>query len=127
MPPRKTSAVAGSARASSASSDSSRSASNTGLGLCSTMTARSHQARCEWVSGATSAVALERTLRPRRSRGEDPVAEHLDDRPLGQPDIVLAVRQLTEDPAGEDLLQRAVEDEACEARVDVVAELARPL
>ena len=63
MPPRKTSAVAGSARASSASGDSSRSASNTGRGFCSTITARSHQARCESWSDFGGRHASERYAR----------------------------------------------------------------
>src|SRR6266496_1853542 len=42
----------------------------------------------------------------------EPATDHLEDRTLGARDVLLPVGQLTEHPAGEDLLERPVEDPA---------------
>src|SRR4051812_39355735 len=54
----------------------------------------------------------------------EPADEHLDDGVLGAGDVLVAVRQLTDHPAGQDLLQRAVQHERREPRVEISAELA---
>ena len=51
----------------------------------------------------------------------EPAAEEGDDGSLGTRHLLVAVRQLPEHPAGEDLLEPAVEDPAREPRVEVVA------
>src|SRR5205823_14272978 len=51
-------------------------------------------------------------------------ADDLDESALGAPHVVVAVAKLSEDPARQDRLQRAVEDEAREPRVELAAELA---
>src|SRR5439155_6089429 len=53
--------------------------------------------------------------------------DHLEDRPLGQGDLVVVVRELPEHPTRQHLFERAVEDPAREPRVDLRAELARLL
>src|SRR5205807_9914769 len=62
--------------------------------------------------------------RPVRSQS---ARDDLDDRVLRAAHIVLAVGQLPEGPAGEDLFQRAVPDRRRQASVDVLAKLTRRL
>ena len=46
-------------------------------------------------------------------------ADRLDDQPLGALEVLLALGQQPEDPAGEQLLDRAVEGHRGEARFDL--------
>src|SRR6476619_820067 len=56
--------------------------------------------------------------------GGETAADDFDHRLLGSSDRLVAVLQLSEHPAGQDLLERAVEDVARHTRVEVGAELA---
>src|SRR5918992_6201816 len=54
----------------------------------------------------------------------EPTHQELDDRPLGLLDLGCTGGEPPVDPAGEDLLQRAVEDPGGEAGVEIRAQLA---
>src|SRR5882762_7041966 len=56
--------------------------------------------------------------------GGQPAADDVDHRLLGPGNCLVAVLELTEHPAGEDLFERSVEDIAGHARIEVGAKLA---
>src|SRR5205823_7494428 len=59
-----------------------------------------------------------------RCRNREPRADDLHERPLGARDLLVAVAELAEHPAGQDRLEGAVEDEARQPRVELAPELA---
>src|SRR5437868_11291830 len=74
--------------------------------------------------GSARPGTLRRRGRRRRGLGREPASDQLEHGPLGERDPVVAVGELAEHPAGEDLLDRAVHDPAGEAGIEVAAEVA---
>src|SRR5204863_5419552 len=67
---------------------------------------------------------LRHALRRRGSAvGREPATDDLDHSALSGGELVLSLGKCAQHPAGEDLLERSVEDEADEARVDIGTEL----
>src|SRR5262249_8688268 len=96
------------------------------------MRARTPRARASRRASAgptATAPPPARSAAPSDLRGlpvrSETAADDLDDRLLGPRDLRVAVVERPEHPAGQDLLERAVEDEARQPRVDIVTKLAR--